>query len=574
MAGTEDSSDGPSTPSSHDEQSPPARTPNIIVAAKGKGKVAVEAKGKGAANVKGKAPMQHSSSSEHEDGDDDDDDFIRPRKRKKDQGHSISDAEDKGHFSTMRCSPSAVYDLIEPMSENYKQRLTNMGFGEFLRFYNRSLEDRSLGMFLMKNVKNDPLRIEFSGKVLPITPEVVHRIFGLPIGGRPFPKFSAREKEEARKELRNICNQKGMRRMFETSDRPGANYTRLQKHVVPRWILDKFASTNAEEFDDWAVQCFFIIVCNSFLFPTSSYYPTGFDYLICKDLEALGGFDWCRALVDDIKDKAAIWKEKCGQKKTPIIQGCTALLMVYYLDNLDCPNVERNMDTPRWSQYSKDRIEKICNADRLTFKDGSLSYDKLHLLSKDRTVYSDIRGDDERQPKGQNVQLPAPSAIQARYVLPKGKALAGRLSQIDAGKSKKSAGPGKIPFGLIELEPLLAQSIASFPDSSLKDAVKKALTQYDSNVVRASHKISEGQCKVVEAECAIENAKRQIQKGQLDLQKVQKKMLDEVNAIMKINDETQPAAPSQREQRANKRSSVSLLASFILVVVIIRQALD
>lgn len=54
-------------------------------------------------------------------------------------------------------------------------------------------------------------------------------------------------------------------------------------------------------------------------------------------------------------------------------------IQVYYLDNLDCPNVERNMDTPRWSQYSKDRIEKICNADRLTFKDGSLSYGKLHV---------------------------------------------------------------------------------------------------------------------------------------------------------------------------------------------------
>lgn len=93
-------------------------------------------------------------------------------------------------------------------------------------------------------------------------------------------------------------------------------------------------------------------------------------------------------------------------------------------------------------------------------------------------------------------------------------------------------------------------------------------------MVRASHKISEGQCKVVEVECAIENAKRQIQKGQLDLQKAQKKMLDEVNAIMEINDETQPATPSRREQRANKRSSVSLLASFILVVVVIRQALD
>ncbi|KAG8083480.1 hypothetical protein GUJ93_ZPchr0015g6846 [Zizania palustris] len=413
--------------------------------------------------------MQPSSSSEHEDGGDDDVDFTMPQKQKKDQGPSISDLEDKGHFSTMRCSPSAVYDLIEPMPENYKQRLTNMGFGEFFT-------------------------------VLPITSKVVQRIFGLPNGGRPFPKFSAREKEEARKELRNIWNQKGMRRMLETSDRQGANYRRLQKYVVPRWIIDKFSSTNAEEFDDWDVQCFFIIVCNRFLFPTSSYYPTGFDYLICKDIEALGGLDWCRALVDDIKDKAAIWKKKCGKKKTPIIQGCTALLIVYYLDNLDCPGVERNMDTPRWSQYSKGLIEKICNVDRLTFKNGSLSYSKLHLLSKDRTVYSDIRGDDERQSKGKMCSC----LLLLLYWL------------------------GNIPFDLIELKPLMAQSIASFPDSSLKDAVKKALRQYDSSMVRVCKH------KVVEAECAIENAKRQIQKGKLNLQKAQKKMLYEVVTLNKL----------------------------------------
>ncbi|KAL5648208.1 hypothetical protein ACJX0J_042563, partial [Zea mays] len=500
-----------------------------------KGKAVANMKGRAAADVKGRAAMQPSSSSE--DGDDDNDDFTRPSpKWKKGQGSPIPE-KNKGHFSIMRCSPKVVYDLINPMSEHYKQRLRSLGFGDFLRFGISRLLDRSLGMFLMKNVKGDPLRIEFSGKVLPVTPQVVHLIFGLPIGGKPIPKFGEDEKIKARSDLKNKCDDKGMRRMYEMARMD--NYDRLQRYVVPRWILENFASTSAEEFDDWAVQCFFIIVCSSFLFPTSSYYPLGSDYLICKDLNALSEFDWCQAVVNDIKDKSAIWRKNHRKNKTPVIQGCTALLMLYYLDNLDCPGVEHNTVTPRWSQYSNDRIGKIMDADRLTSRDGSVSYGKLNLLSRDRTVYSNIRTDDEPQTRGQNVQQPAPSdVVRAR---------------------SKSAGPESIQFGLVQLEPLLAQSIASYVvDSTQKDAVKDALREYDCSVERASCEISEGQRRFADAERAIENAKRQIQRGQLDLQKAQKKMLDEVNAIMKFNDETQPPASSPCEEHAKRCSSITV----------------
>ncbi|KAL5648067.1 hypothetical protein ACJX0J_042422, partial [Zea mays] len=499
-----------------------------------KGKAAANMKGRAAADVKGRAAMQPSSSSE--DGDDDNGDFTRPSpKRKKGQGSPIAE-KNKRHFSIMRCSPKVVYDLINPMSEHYKQRLRRLGFGDFLRFGISRLLDRSLGMFLMKNVKGDPLRIEFSEKFLPVTPQVVHLIFGLPIGGKPIPKFGEDEKIKARSDLKNKCDDKGMRRMYEMARMD--NYDRLQTYVVPRWILENFASTSAEEFDDWAVQCFFIIVCSSFLFPTSSYYPLGSDYLICKDLNALSEFDWCQAVVNDIKDKSAIWRKNHRKNKTPVIQGCTALLMLYYLDNLDCPGVEHYTVTPRWSQYSNDRIGKIMDADRLTSRDGSVSYGKLNLLSRDRTVYSNIRADDEPQTRGQNVQQPAPSdVVRAR---------------------SKSAGSESIQFGLVQLEPLLAQSIASYVvDSTQKDAVKDALREYDCSVERASCEISEGQRRFADAERAIENAKRQIQRGQLDLQKAQKKMLDEVNAIMKFNDETQPPASSPCEEHAKRCSSIT-----------------
>jgi hypothetical protein len=49
-------------------------------------------------------------------------------------------------------------------------------------------------MFLMSCVKEDPLRIEFLRKVLPFTPEAVHSVFGIPVGGDSFPVFDPQKK--------------------------------------------------------------------------------------------------------------------------------------------------------------------------------------------------------------------------------------------------------------------------------------------------------------------------------------------------------------------------------------------
>jgi hypothetical protein len=228
----------------------------------------------------------------------------------------------------MRCSPSAVFKLIYVMSECYKKRLTDLGFGEFLKFKIDSFEERCLGMFLMKNVKVKPLRIQFGGKVLPITAAVVHKVFGLPIGGRRFPKFKRSETTIAKSELRRLCDEKDMEAIYETCGRPGANYQNLQRFAVPRWVLENFARTNKDDFDDWAVRCFFMIVCNALLFATSDYHITGANYLMCKDLEALAGYDWCRAVVDDIETQAVKWQKKYAPNRIPCILGCTVLLMV------------------------------------------------------------------------------------------------------------------------------------------------------------------------------------------------------------------------------------------------------
>jgi hypothetical protein len=95
--------------------------------------------------------------------------------------------------------------------------------------------------------------------------------------------------------------------------------------------MEHFASQKREPCevpDEWAGQSFMMLVCNALLFCTATEKITGFDYLICKDLNSVGTYNWSQAVVDDIQLKVKLWREKGSKNSTPILQGSTAFLMV------------------------------------------------------------------------------------------------------------------------------------------------------------------------------------------------------------------------------------------------------
>jgi hypothetical protein len=196
------------------------------------------------------------------------------------------------------------------MPEPIKQRIRDIGFGDLLKLEIAKLEDRALAMFLMSCIKEDPLRIEFSGKVLPITPEAVHSVFGIPVEGDPFPVFNKQEKSTAKAELREKCDQLGMKEIFVMEHKNKLDaYKKLQAYDVPRWVMEHFASQKrgpCEVPDEWAAQSFMMLVCNALLFCTATKKITGFDYLICKDLNSVGTYNWSQAVVDDIQLKVKL----------------------------------------------------------------------------------------------------------------------------------------------------------------------------------------------------------------------------------------------------------------------------
>jgi hypothetical protein len=60
----------------------------------------------------------------------------------------------------MRCSPGVIYNVVGEMSEALKGRIRELGFGELLHLKIDKLDDRTLGLFLLSCVEENPLRIQ------------------------------------------------------------------------------------------------------------------------------------------------------------------------------------------------------------------------------------------------------------------------------------------------------------------------------------------------------------------------------------------------------------------------------
>ena len=83
----------------------------------------------------------------------------------------------------MRCSPGVIYNVIGEMSESLKKRIRDLGFGKLLHLRIDKLDERPLALFLVRCVKEDPLRLEVGRKILPLTPQALNLVFGIPDSG-------------------------------------------------------------------------------------------------------------------------------------------------------------------------------------------------------------------------------------------------------------------------------------------------------------------------------------------------------------------------------------------------------
>lgn len=232
----------------------------------------------------------------------------------------------------MRCAPGAIFSILKDMQPNMKVRLNELGWTPFLGFNLEAIEDRALAMYIMEHVELNPLRIQIGERVLPLTPHIPKCVFAIPSGSTPLPVLSAKEKAEAQMELRRLCDLNGMKQMYQ--DRKNNNpkfkdYSQLKAHEVDRWVVEEFAKQGNG--DDWSITCFFMVLFDALLFPTSSLSLSGETYHHCKEVTQVSQYDLCTAVIEDLTVKVGKWKisaEKRRQTSSVSMQGCVALLVV------------------------------------------------------------------------------------------------------------------------------------------------------------------------------------------------------------------------------------------------------
>jgi hypothetical protein len=186
------------------------------------------------------------------------------------------------------------------------------------------LDVRVFGSFLMASVKNDDNgpRLVVGNKSLPITPEVVQIVTGLPHDEKQFPDWTYHEIRTARNTFRKLCDDQNMKDMFAHSKCLAA-YKKLSSYEVSRWVVERMVSLHDQYEEDWIIRCFFILACNSLMFPTTSLFISGKDYIVIESLEEVKDYDWCQRLCDDIVAKfEKFMLERARHVATPHIQGC------------------------------------------------------------------------------------------------------------------------------------------------------------------------------------------------------------------------------------------------------------
>ncbi|KAL6595589.1 hypothetical protein ACP70R_047929 [Stipagrostis hirtigluma subsp. patula] len=266
--------------------------------------------------------------------------------------HPVAKPEKKVGYTTCRCAPTEFQKLLEGMPPALEERLHALGFEDFLKFKLEELVDRQLICFLMDRIDHENMVIDLDGDLDP-----------------PFhdPKLD-RETLRPVKQLLGLDNKQDI--------------SRAQMHGLAL----------KRNVDEMSVRDFFACVFNELLFPNSKIFIQGKNILWSSDVERIGRINWCKVLLEDLRDKVRLWLENTkkhakSESFAPCPQGCVVFLLIFYLDNLICKDMITHSNLPRAAFFDKDLITRIANAEKIIMKDGTVTYGRLQMRNIRSTCY-------------------------------------------------------------------------------------------------------------------------------------------------------------------------------------------
>ena len=194
---------------------------------------------------------------------------------------------------------------IKILNERQRQAVARKGFSNILDMTLDALGSPSHLRWLMDKLDHKDMTIRPGvGKELKITKETVHLILGLPNagGGKPLGIDEAVAGNNLRAEL-------GL----------------SKDECVVASLQDRLRKGND---DDLSIRCFFLILFNRLLFPTSSWGISNHEVLLTEEMDRFHEIDWCHLIFNDLCEAAQKWHTRSTSNVSTTIYGCSVVILV------------------------------------------------------------------------------------------------------------------------------------------------------------------------------------------------------------------------------------------------------
>ncbi|WVZ48795.1 hypothetical protein U9M48_000204 [Paspalum notatum var. saurae] len=261
-----------------------------------------------------------------------------------------------------RFSVKMYSSVLAALDEHQKSIISKYGFG-FLLLFQKCIVPNKFAKWLARHVDWKLSQIIVNGNGVLLTPESVHLVLGLPIGGNTFPPISTSNAVKSK-----------ILSMFGKTSMP-------QVHFFASKLINKDPMSDEETFI-----CFMLVALNSFLCPNSSLIPSSSYLGAFDEIEKVKDFNWSKLLLDWLLDKIKDFTRSNKGSKT--LGGCLYYLAVVYLDSIDFGNQQVLGGIPRIAVWKNDMIKTYSELDST----GPRQYGHRQLLCPSKTCYAKVIG--------------------------------------------------------------------------------------------------------------------------------------------------------------------------------------
>lgn len=246
-------------------------------------------------------------------------------------------------------NPDRVSEVFNYLSGQQSAIVRHIGFKGLLSVP-RSLElDENLSLWLLKNLDTSSMTLTTdSGASLPLRNVDVHLVLGIPFQGKPV-VYDENPSSESVITLKNYLS---------LDDSPTSLTLSWLQHILTKKYSGSMSLPEMRAFKIAAV------LYSMALFlaprPPRPKFPIGLTTTALHHAQ-LNEFNWARHVIEALKHSANQVQSQLREgKESVVLYGCSALLQIFYIDNLNFgARTPYHMELPRVSSYKTYVINKL-----------------------------------------------------------------------------------------------------------------------------------------------------------------------------------------------------------------------